>query len=188
MGNDQLIQRCENIYQKIEQKYPNSQAIQILQTNDQLSKEFYLAPASANYHGNFVSGLFCHSVLVCRKALIFGKQTFPNLNPDHVVNVALLHDIGKLGIIDNLGNIIEPYYKVTDEGFKLNWDLPSHVMLSLFNVHALKIDLTYDEYMAIAGHNGAYEKANIKNFSGQETELMLCIHWADMFVSRFENI
>lgn len=60
---------------------------------------FFDAPASIKYHLNSRGGLFRHSVGVALNALALNELWF-NLPNWKVIYAALLHDVGKLGLID----------------------------------------------------------------------------------------
>jgi len=57
---------------------------------------FYSDPSSIKYHGNWIGGLFCHSLLVYRIALLEAQNY--EIKPEHVSFIAcVMHDFCKIG-------------------------------------------------------------------------------------------
>ena len=190
MNIDKLIKECEWLYNDYEKRFPTSKALNLFNNNESIFMSFLNSPASSIYHGNFVQGLFCHSIKVTERALQI-REHF-NVDTIDLVDICLLHDIGKIGKIkDNEVDDAFYKYRYDDEGnIKIykNKNLPDHTILGLYNIHQLKINLSYDQYMAIAAHNGAYVEDFQRNFTGRETELMMVLHQADLYVSRIVKI
>lgn len=162
------------------QKYvPNSEElIRWLKTTD-----FFIAPASTKYHGNYEGGLVEHSLNVFYLL---------NENPDSfhydvgtIVKVALLHDLCKIDLYKKdyrnvkVNGVWEqvPFYKAED-------DFPyGHGEKSVYLAQKY-IDLTDEEAMAIRWHMGGFDQSvqsgyNISNVF-EKYPLALELHIADM--------
>ena len=141
--------------------------------------DFFTAPASTKFHGNFEGGLCQHSI-----------DVYENLKnkvgeSDTVKIVGLLHDICKTNFykVDyrNAKNedgvwVKVPYYKVEDEA-PYGHGEKSVMMISEF------IKLSAEEKYAIRWHMGFSEPKENYNYLGiafQKYPLALYIHEADL--------
>lgn len=152
---------------------------------------YFTAPASSQYHGAYDGALAEHSLNVLMyadklaDALLDEKQY--NEMYDSIVICALLHDLGKCGQFGKplyTPNVLKSG-KVSDtKPFERNKDLLTlpHEVVSCVEI-AKFIDLTEDEQLAIAWHNGLYGAFKY-DIQGKETPLYMIIHWADMWASR----
>lgn len=149
------------------------------------------AAGNPNYHGCFKGGLFIHSILVTLQMI----ELFKNVdlfseakikNPiDSIIFMGIFHDIGKIGRINRKSSHIEDYYLPSSNGwYKINQMLPSHAVLSIWNLNELNLSYTFDEYLAILFHNGPYDKGFKSNMIGKENWSYLLLHTADMLISR----
>lgn len=75
--------------------------------------DFYTDPASIKYHGNWIGGLFCHSLLVYKAALL--SAPLYNIKQEKVSLIAcIMHDFCKIGkyslkVFDNNPDLIISY-------------------------------------------------------------------------------
>lgn len=151
---------------------------------------YFDAPASTRFHGAYEGALAEHSlnVLNCAKSLAkawLGKKWL-DANQDSVIICALLHDFGKCGQFGKqlyVPNILKTGQS-EKQPFKTNPDLKAlpHEIVSCIEVTKF-IDLTEDEQRAIAWHNGLYGPFKY-DIQGNEDELYMIIHFADMWASR----
>ena len=92
----------------------------------------------------------------------------------------MLHDLGKAGQFN------KPLYIPNDieKPFKYNKDLLTldHEVVSVIEIQKY-IELTEEEQLAIAWHNGLYGIFSDR-IKGKETPLYMIIHFADMWASR----
>ena len=157
---------------------------------------FYDAPCSSKHHLAKPGGLAEHSLNVCRIACslveaFFVKEGKPFSQSflDSVVICALLHDLGKAGQFGKpnyiqkpiaaipLGGFYEPFiYETNKDLLYVPHEIRSVAIASRF------IELTEEEQFAILYHNGLY--GELKGFKGNETPLLMILHFADMWAVR----
>ena len=152
--------------------------------------EFFTAPASTKYHGNYEGGLFDHSFLVMetlvdltrRNNLEWQREGSPFI-------VGLLHDLCKIDQyrVDNS----VPYVV----GEPTRWEyrtatlLTGHGDKSVMMI-ASHMQLTEEEVMCIRYHMGAYTEKSEWEYYGRAIEKypnVLWTHTADMIASKIYN-
>lgn len=152
--------------------------------------EFFTAPASTKYHGNYEGGLFDHSFLVMetlveltrRNNLEWQREGSPFI-------VGLLHDLCKID-----------QYKEDTPGLDLKYENPSYTYNTetLLTGHGDKsvmmiashMQLTEEEVMCIRYHMGAYTDKSEWEYYGRAIEKypnVLWTHTADMIASKIYN-
>lgn len=164
---------------------------------------FFTAPASGGNHSNGEGGLAEHSLNVSHMAeklsvALIGGANITDEIRNSVVIAALLHDLGKCGdygkqmYVPNMvqdgrptkANPEQKYKQSEKKPWKRNPDLlPLDHATRSIKLATLFIDLTEDEEFAIRYHDGLYENANY-GVKGNETQLYMILHWADMWSSR----
>lgn len=137
-----------------------------------LNNGFFEAPASRNYHGNFVGGLMVHSVNVAETLSGFDLKWE---NPRSPLLIGLFHDLCKIDQYRSNGEC----YRLNENKILQGHGSKSVMLLSQF------FKLTEEEIMCIRFHMGAYEKDDweslklaIKKFPN-----VLWTHHADMMAS-----
>ena len=149
---------------------------------------FCSAPASISHHGNYVGGLFDHSISVTacllkyteRLGLVWGRKSSPVL-------IGMLHDLCK---IDQYK--IEPDYENNDVSF-------SYSNTSLVNGHSSKsliyalqhgMKLTEEETICIMYHMGAFPGYDSEGYTKavQKWSNVLYTHTADMESSQIWGV
>lgn len=147
------------------------------------NNRFFDAPCSSKYHLAKPGGLAEHSLNVFRaaldmsKALYAEKITFDFINS--IIICSLLHDLGKAGQFGKpayLINLESAQYETNKELLYIPHEVRSVAIASRF------IELTEEEQFAICYHNGLY--GEMKAFKGNETPLLLILHFADMWAAR----
>ena len=125
--------------------------------------DFYTAPASTRFHGNYTGGLLEHSLNVYDKLSGFVAR-YPELeiSPETVAVTALFHDLTKVNYYTissrNVKDDVtgawhkEPFYK-TEDRLPLGHGEKSVIILQSF------IKLTRDEIFAIRWHMGSFDCA-----------------------------
>lgn len=164
---------------------------------------FFTAPASGGNHSNGEGGLAEHSLNVSHMAeklsvALIGGANITDEIRNSVVIAALLHDLGKCGdygkqmYVPNMIKDGKPTQKAPEQKYKQSeakpWKrnpdlLPLDHATRSIKLATLFIDLTEDEEFAIRYHDGLYETANY-GVKGNETQLYMILHWADMWSSR----
>ena len=144
------------------------------------------SPASTKYHLCRDGGLLEHSVNVAETMLKIRAAIAPNISEESCVIVALLHDLGKVGMPGSPQYLVnEPSEKQQKYGYKpdspyrFNKDLTylSVPIRSLYLV--LKhIDLSEQEVQAIIYHDGQYVDDN-RSVATHEEPLTLLLQYAD---------
>lgn len=151
--------------------------------------DFYTAPASTIFHGNYEGGLLDHSLnvydcLIAKKNEKVWVQPLENVTEENIIISALLHDLCKTYYykVDTKNQKIDgewkqvPYYRVEDK-------IPyGHGEKSVMMIEEY-IKLQPVERYAIRWHMGAYEPKELWNTLGLamgKYPLVLAIHQADM--------
>ena len=154
--------------------------------------DFFIAPASTMFHGNYEGALVEHSLNVYELFKEKNDRYDLGLNEDSVRIMALLHDICKANFykpstrnkkIDGKWEQI-PWYDIEDS-FPLGHGEKSVVMLRCY------ISLTVEEMLGIRWHMGGYEpKENYKalNAAWDKYKSGACLHSADLEASNILEI
>ena len=148
--------------------------------------DFYKAPASTRFHGNYEGGLLEHSLNVYHvlKEKLSHKpySDIVQVQDDTIILITLLHDLCKTNYyIRNKKNadgvwVKEPYYTVNDT-IPYGHGEKSVMMASKF------IELTMEEMYAIRWHMGFSEPKELYNTISNVYEkfpLALALHEADL--------
>lgn len=144
------------------------------------------SPASTKYHLCREGGLLEHSVNVAETMLKIRAAIAPDISEESCVIVALLHDLGKVGIPGNPQYLVnEPSEKQQKYGYKpdspyrFNKDLTylSVPVRSLY-LASKHIDLSEQEVQAIIYHDGQYVDDN-RSVATHEEPLTLLLQYAD---------
>lgn len=159
------------------------------------NSDFFKAPASTRYHGNYEGGLVEHSLnvykLLCEK--VKNSPIKIDVSNDSLIIIALLHDICKVNYykVDyrNAKNSLGvwekvPYYTV-DDTIPYGHGEKSVMMISEY------IKLTVEEKYCIRWHMGFTEPKELYGTLGQAFKkfpLALLVHEADLETTYFYNI
>lgn len=152
--------------------------------------DFFIAPASTNYHGNYEGALAEHSLNVYELLKTKNKQYDLGLSEETMIIAAILHDICKVNL----------YHKCTKnrknektqkwesyEGYGFEDDFPvGHGEKSIIRLQQF-IKLTRDEIFMIRWHMGPNDE-NWSNTNAMNKAFSLCkgalaLHTADMEAS-----
>lgn len=144
--------------------------------------DFFTAPASTNYHGNYEGGLFDHSVLVTMSLVSLTRRLelkWERKESPYVVG--MFHDLCKC----------DQYIK-TAEGYAYNNDmwLTGHGEKSVILAQRI-YPLTVEEIACIRWHMGAFdEKVNWNRYGKaiEEYNNVLYTHTADMMAARILGV
>ena len=157
--------------------------------------DFFTAPASTKFHGNYETGLLEHSLkvydILCNKVKNLDIEL--KINDDTLKIVALLHDICKTNFykidyrnVKNASGVWEkvPYYTVEDT-IPYGHGEKSVMMLTEY------IKLTSEEKYAIRWHMGFSEPKELYLTLGQAMKkypLILLLNEADLEATYFFNV
>ncbi|MGB4254265.1 MAG: HD domain-containing protein [Rectinema sp.] len=144
------------------------------------------APASTKYHLCKEGGLLEHSINVAETILKVKAAIAPEITDESCVIVALLHDLGKVGMPGNPQYIRnEPSEKQKMYGYKPDYPYRFNSELTYLSVPvrsiylALKyISLTEEEVQAIVYHDGQYVEDN-RSCATHEKPLTLLLQYAE---------
>lgn len=159
---------------------------------------FFEAPASGGNHCHYPGGLAQHSLNVARTASDFALILYQDEESgenythhmDSIVVAALLHDLGKCGDYGKrlyVDNILKSGNRSESKPYKRNKDLiPTPHGMKSYDIANRFIDLTEEEEAAIKYHDGFFERANspILTSMTKIPQLLMVIHWADMWSSQ----
>jgi 23S rRNA maturation-related 3'-5' exoribonuclease YhaM len=144
------------------------------------------APASTKHHLCRKGGLLEHSVNVAETMLKIKAAIAPEISDESCVIVALLHDLGKVGMPGRPQYLVnEPSEKQKKYGYKPDYPYRFNSELTYLSVPirsiylALQyISLTEEEVQAIVYHDGQYVEDN-RSCATHEEPLTLLLQYAD---------
>jgi len=144
------------------------------------------APASTKFHLCKAGGLLEHSINVAETILKIKTAIAPKITDESCVIVALLHDLGKVGMPGNPQYLInEPTAKQKQYGYpasipyRFNYNL-TYMSVPVRSIYlALQyISLTEEEVQAIVYHDGQYVEDN-RSCATHEEPLTLLLQYSD---------
>lgn len=164
----------------------------IVRMFEQMGYYLTLCPASTKYHCSYYGGWLDHTVEVCHRSLnvlfsFMDQDEVMRKYRDSVTKCALLHDAGKLGLPDRHMYLPNPdESKFAKEPFLFNENLIQlpHEDYSIFLCNKFSIELTPEEYQAIAYHNLHYCEGTKEALRYKECPLTLIIHTADNLTAK----
>jgi hypothetical protein len=188
----QLQKFRDYLHMATEGTHNEDAAVELLDT---MEDRMATAPASAklHYHHAYPGGWLDHTLNVVSnlsKMIHLYEQGggTPKINRKQAVLCALMHDLGKLGDVDDPMYLVETSPKWIDLGFlyKRNpkFSLPSTNDLTIFLLQHFGFRMTQFELMAIKCTDGLYDEGNKAYFMGKspfpfENNLPYLLHWAD---------
>ncbi len=148
--------------------------------------EYLTAPASTRFHLSKEQGLLEHSVNVCENMLRIKHALAPGISDESCVIVALIHDLGKVGMPNNPQYIKnEPTARQKQYGYGASVPYSFNNNLTYLSVPVRSlylalpyIHLTEEEVQAIIYHDGQYVDDN-KSVATKECPLLLLLQFAD---------
>lgn len=164
-------------------------------------QDFFIAPASTKYHGNYKGGLCEHSVNVCECSVkLLNSEPFKGMNIDitSVVLTALFHDVCKVNYYSVATRNVKneetgkwekaPYYTVKDK-FPAGHGEKSVMLIQRY------VKLNPDEIMAINWHMGfsdnrAKDSLGMSQISQafKQYPLAFLLHTADMIATYYLDV
>ena len=144
------------------------------------------SPASTKYHLCEEGGLLKHPINVAETMLKIKNAIAPDISDESCVIVALLHDLGKVGMPGRPQYLInEPSEKQMKYGYKPDYPYRFNKELTYLSVPVRSIylsmkyiDLTEEEVQAIVYHDGQYVEDN-RSCATHEAPLTLLLQYAD---------
>lgn len=166
-------------------------------SESELGMELLMAPASgkAHFHSAYVGGYIDHVMNVCKNALRM-KKTFEeaggsvDFSDEELLFAALHHDLGKLGIKDELHYVPnDSKWHIDNRGelYKRNENIPFMTITdrTFFTLNHYGIQYNENEYFGIKLTDGLYDEDNEKYFKVYDTskylrsKIQYILHWAD---------
>ncbi len=151
--------------------------------------DFFVAPASTMFHGNYEGGLCEHSLNVYKIFKEKNERYDLGLSDDSVKIMALLHDLCKANFykpssrnkkIDGKWQAI-PWYDIEDS-FPAGHGEKSVLMIRYY------IELTVEEMLGIRWHMGAYDctdtGSKAMHSAWDKFKSGVCLHTADLEASQ----
>lgn len=156
-------------------------------------ERYMLCPASrqSSYYSAFPGGLAYHNLFVLFWAKKFCKfLSVKDLSEDSIVKVSILHEIGKLGTLQESYFIPQKSSWHREKGiyYEINPNI-SFMKIphrSLFWAQKYKISLTQDEYLAILLNNDYYNEENIY-YKYKESQFVLLFQQATQWARKLEK-
>lgn len=152
--------------------------------------DFFVAPASTNYHGNYEGGLAEHSLNVYILLEVKNRQFDLGISPDTIAITALLHDICKVNLYhkctkNRKNEKTQKWESYQGYGFEDTFPV-GHGEKSIIKLQQF-IRLSKDEILMIRWHMGAASE-NWANMNAMSTSFNMCkgalaLHTADMEAS-----
>lgn len=155
------------------------------------NSDFFTAPASTKYHGNYEGGLCEHSLNVYRELVHLNDIYRLNFSQETMAITALFHDICKVNYYTRGERNVkdENGHWVTKMVWEINDKLPlGHGEKSCLIIQKY-LPLTIDEVLAIRWHMGAFDSATkggdrSLNKAQEISNLVTFISIADMIASQ----
>ncbi len=176
-----------NRYEKLKSKVTKRKAeFSVLMGFLETETSWLTAPASTKYHLCREGGLLEHSCNVAETMLKLREVLAPETSEESCVIVALLHDLGKVGMPGKPQYLVnEPserqkmYGYLASTPYRFNTDL-TYLSVPVRSIYlALPyLPLTEDEVQAIVYHDGQYVDDNA-SVATKETPLTLLLQYAD---------
>ena len=132
------------------------------------------APASTRFHLSIERGLLEHSCNVAETMLKLKDALAPGISSESCIIVALLHDLGKVGMPGK-----PQYLKDEKYPYRYNYEL-TYLSVPVRSVYLTLpyLQLTEEEVQAIIYHDGQYIKDNA-SVAKREEPLTLLLQYAD---------
>ena len=174
-------------YQILKSKVKDRKAEFEKLTNFIESKTDWLnSPASTKFHLCKEGGLLEHSCNVAETMLKLKNTLSPELTDESCVIVAILHDLGKVGMPGNPQYLVnQPTERQKQYGYPASTPYSFNTNLTYLSVPVRSlylalpyIALTEDETQAIIYHDGQYVDDNA-SVATKETPLTLLLQYAD---------
>lgn len=147
---------------------------------------YFTAPASTKYHGNYIGGLFEHSLAVARVLSRLTKDCFLNWqNERSPVVIGLFHDLCKIDQYKTKEQKAEPNDISDLYEYRSDMLLKGHGDKSVMML-ASHMQLTEEEVMCIRYHMGAFtEKSEWSDYTRaiHKYPNVLWTHHADMIAA-----
>jgi len=145
--------------------------------------DYFIAPASTQYHGVEAGGLAKHSLRVMETMKKLNQDVPTRYSEDTITIVGLLHDICKVNTYKP--NILKNGELSTSKPYKKDDKFPiGHGEKSVILLQDLGIKLTNDEMLGIRYHMNMFDEGGYR-FSDKWNNLSILCFTADYFATTF---
>jgi hypothetical protein len=203
---DQRVEQYARYRSSVNEWFP-TRAGALNRLCDHYEDRLLTAPASGteHYHNAFPGGYVEHVLRVVEYTELQYKMwkhlgfNLDNFTMEELRFAALHHDLGKLGLPGDSGDVYQPNpsdWHVKNQGkvYQTNPDLPMALIqdTSLYILQHFGVAMSYNEYYSIRVHDGPFDRANeaywINNGLGGKfrTNLPMILHAADAMAARRE--
>lgn len=202
---DRLLVQLERLTQLAKQYFKPERLEKVEKLIEYFAERILTAPAShkVHFHSCYPGGWLDHTLnvidatrVVAGAAKHVGMQL--DFSAEEAVFVAMFHDLGKLGDLDESYYITQEsdWHRNRGELYKENPAIPSmpHADRSLYILQHFNIEMTQKEWRTIKCHDGLYVEENKPYFRSYRyppkeffTNLQHVVHWADMMASLAES-
>lgn len=177
---------------------------------DALEKsDFYYAPASSKYHGNFEGGLVAHSLYVYYNLVDLVKmKQITAIDNDSILIAALFHDISKTNYYEKTYKNKKVYKEngsKRDAGGAFDWEVEEGYVVKdidnrlIYGSHEQNaeyiiskyIPLTREESVAILNHMGGMSNDSVRETAPTvygKYPLAVLLHLADMLSVYIDHV
>ncbi len=186
VSEEQIVQNWEK-FRGLLLQTGEHRAQQLEHMLDYFGDRLIMCPASTRveYHNCFVGGLIDHSLRVlknCTRMMKVAPDVYSNIPEESVVFAALLHDLGKVGDLENERYIPQTnnYYRERGNLFEINHKAPFSTVphMSVWLLQHFDVKTTWDEWAAILLNDGpTVDEA--RKYSMHEPVLALLVHQSD---------
>ena len=204
LDENQIASNWETLIKFIEDSFTGDRKDGLLKLHEAHADRIAAAPASNRiyFHSSFIGGYVYHVLNVIRIAQRMSKL-WNSLSPSETYTeeelnfVALNHDLGKIGDVDNeyyIPNTTNDWKYKHGSVFDFNENIPFMKIQdrSLFLLQHYGVKVSHNEYVGITTHDGLYDDGNKAYYVSYDpkfylrTMLPYVIHFADMFAFKHE--
>jgi hypothetical protein len=206
LTEEQIQDNWIKLVETIDTQLPGDKRSAVIGMYNDLEARLLMAPASGfeHFHNSFPGGYVDHvnRVVECTERLYkLWKSMGSNVDGfqyTELLFVALNHDLGKVGDMDNdlyVPNQSDWHRQNQGKIYTCNDKITNFMSVpdrSIWLLNQYGVKLSEQEYLGIKLHNGLYEEGNgqyLKPYSKDRTmstSLPIIIHQADMMASRIE--
>ena len=151
---------------------------------ESLGERIIMSPASqrSDQYGAYPGGLVEHSLTVASLLRKANESYDHCLDTNSIIKVSLLHDIGKIGDLDNnlfIEQDSDWHREKLNQEYKYNENIPKMSIShrTLFLLQCFGVTLTRDEWVAIQLAQGSHFEEN-RFYAGHEPTLALALQQA----------
>ena len=165
----------------------------VLKMVDFFEERLLFCPASSKkqFHCSFEGGLLNHSLRVAQNIIKINKTFNLNLPQESLLLVALFHDFGKIGNLDEANYLPQESDWHIKKGFLYNFNESIQYMTysdrTLFLFQHFGINLTEDEFVSLRASDGPFPYEN-KPYNMKEPLLCVVLQMADRMACEQEKL